>query len=200
PPAASAPPTLPPPPGQIVPPPGIITPPPGLTPPRAVTPPVAPAEPPAQFFAPLVTAPPVPAPASPVADAVGDGSDDLDRTVVVDRRPVVPWRLLVDGGPVFRLSGTRVVLGRRPNGGDAGAQEIAVPDPTRTLSKVHARLDLIEGVWTVTDLDATNGVIVIEADGTENLLDPGASAPVVDRFVLGKVGMRLAFGEDDASR
>ena len=74
-----------------------------------------------------------------------------------------------------------------------------MPDSTRTLSKVHARLDLADGVWTVTDLNATNGVIVIEADGSENLLDPGASAVVRDRFVLGKVGMRLSFGDDAAS-
>jgi hypothetical protein len=65
---------------------------------------------------------------------------------------------------------------------------------------VHARLELADGVWTVTDLNATNGVIVIEADGTETLLDPGASAPVVERFVLGRVAMRLVAGEDDAAR
>jgi pSer/pThr/pTyr-binding forkhead associated (FHA) protein len=141
------------------------------------------------------------APGPVVAEpATDDMPDELDRTVVVDRRPVAPWRLVVDGGESFRLSGTRVTLGRRPDGAGSGGQEIAVPDSTRTLSKVHARLDLADGVWTVTDLDATNGVIVIEADGTENLLDPGASAPVSERFVLGKVGMRITLGEDDAAR
>ena len=124
---------------------------------------------------------------------------ELDRTVVVDRRPVVPWRLVVEGGPTFRLTGSSAVLGRRPAGSGGGAQEIAVPDPTRTLSKVHARLDLADGVWTVTDLNATNGVIVTRPDGAEDLLDPGASAAISGRFVLGKVGMSLSFGEDAAA-
>jgi hypothetical protein len=102
-----------------------------------------------------------------------------------------PWQLVVEGGPTLRLAGSRVVLGRRPAGAGDGAQELAIHDPTRTLSKVHARLDLADGVWTVTDLNATNGVIVIGADGSENLLDPGASAPVVERLMLGKVAMRV---------
>jgi hypothetical protein len=159
---------------------------------------------PAQPWAPLgpsPVAPPAPPERNDEVESESDDAegDELDRTVVVDRRPVVPWRLIVDGGPTFRLSGSSAVLGRRPAGSGAGSQEIAVPDSTRTLSKVHARLDLADGVWTVTDLNATNGVIVIEADGSENLLDPGASAVVRDRFVLGKVGMRLSFGDDAAS-
>ncbi len=223
-PAAAAPATPilpPPPPALITPPPGIITPPPGLTtpPPLAAAPPVAPAELPAQPWAPLdrppVASPPAaqpPAAEPPAAQpsaaqppaaeppiAPEDAADELDRTVVVDRRPVVPWRLVVDGGGSFRLTASRITLGRRPDGAGAGGQELAVPDATRTLSKVHARLELADGAWTVTDLNATNGVIVIEADGTEHLLEPGASAPVTDRFVLGKVGMRIAAGEDDAT-
>ena len=190
----------------IVPPPSLIPP-----PPVVVAPVVVPAAPemPAQPWAPLGPGPvaPLSPPPSSVADAAApepdglpdDNPEELDRTVVVDRRPVVPWRLIVDGGPTFRLSGSSAVLGRRPTGSGAGSQEIAVPDSTRTLSKVHARLDLADGVWTVTDLNATNGVIVIEADGSENLLDPGATAVVRDRFILGKVGVRLSFGEDAAS-
>jgi hypothetical protein len=195
---------------QIVPPPSIITPPPGLTPPPTVTsaaPPSAPALPPSQPWAPLdrpTVSPAGPVLASGAVDAEpvpdGDASDDLDRTVVVDRRPVVPWHLVVEGGPALRLSSTRVVLGRRPAGADSAAQELAVPDSTRTLSKVHARLELADGVWTVTDLNATNGVIVIGADGTETLLDPGASAPIAERFVLGRVALRIAAGDDDSAR
>jgi predicted component of type VI protein secretion system len=115
--------------------------------------------------------------------------------VVVARPQVVPWHLVVEGGPTWRLTGTRVVLGRRPQGAGAGAQELAIPDSSRTLSKVHARLELFDGVWTVTDLDATNGVIVVEADGTETLLDPGASARLTERFVLGRVAMRVVAGD-----
>lgn len=209
PPAAPTPPVapsgvLPPPPGAAVAPTPIV-PPPGLL---ITPPPVVPAEKhapsmPAQPWAPLDRPTPpaaaTPAPASPVLDPDAEG-DELDRTVVVDRRPVATWSLVVDDGPTLRLSGLRVVLGRRPAGSGDGAQELAVPDATRTLSKVHARLDLADGVWTVTDLNATNGVIVIGADGSETLLDPGASAPVGERFILGKVGMRLVVAEGDAAR
>jgi hypothetical protein len=203
PPAAPAPtPTVaaPPPPVVTAPPSTLIVPPPSLIPPPPVVaaPVVVPAAPemPAQPWAPIGPGPVAP----PTVDEPADGMpEELDRTVVVDRRPVVPWRLVVDGGPTFRLSGSSAILGRRPSGSGAGSQEIAVPDSTRTLSKVHARLDLADGVWTVTDLNATNGVIVIEADGSENLLEPGASAVVRDRFVLGKVAMLLSFGEDATS-
>lgn len=201
--ATPAVPTLPPPPELIVPPPGIIPPPPpaAAPSPAAAPPPVElPAQPWAPLDRPAVVSPPVAAAPAAGEPAVDDASDEIDRTVVVDRRPVIPWRLVVEGGPTFRLSGARVVLGRRPDGAGAGAQEIAVPDSTRTLSKVHARLDLADGVWTITDLNATNGVIVIGSDGTEQLLDPGASAPLTERFVLGKVGMRVTFGEGDAAR
>jgi hypothetical protein len=163
----------------------MITPPPWLTDRPEVTPP---APPPPASVAP---------PARPWA-SIGP-SDDLDRTVVVARAPVVPWHLVVEGGPTWRLTGTRVVLGRRPHGAGAGAQELAIPDSTRTLSKVHARLELVDGFWTVTDLDATNGVIVVEADGTETLLDPGASARLTERFLLGRVAMRVVAGDGAAS-
>lgn len=203
-------------PAHIVPPPGLLIPPPPVlpaaapaappAPPAAAAP--APAAVPAQPWSPLAPpAAPLAPPAAPVtppaaaptpepADEDEEAGDELDRTVVVDRRPRIPWVLRVEEGPEFRLTGSSVVLGRRPTAA-AGTQDIAVPDPTRTLSKVHARLDLADGVWTVTDLNATNGVIVVAADGTEELLDPGASAVVAERFVLGKVGMRIAL--DDAA-
>jgi len=193
----------------IVPPPGLLAPPP-IVPASATAPAPAPTEQqsprehasaqngPAQ---PWVVLDPPPGSPSPLTEPPpGERDADLDSTVVVDRRPLAAWELAVDGGPTFRLTASSVVLGRRPVGAGAGQQEIAVPDPTRTLSKVHARLDLIEGVWTVTDLDATNGVIVIGPDGSENLLDPGASATLSGRFVLGKVAMRLALCDDAATR
>jgi hypothetical protein len=76
-----------------------------------------------------------------------------------------------------------------------------VPDSTKTLSKNHARLELSEdGTWTVVDLDSTNGVIIIEPDGTESLLPRGGSAPVPGRFVLGKVAMRVAYDDLESTR
>jgi hypothetical protein len=184
PPAPSVPPAAPPAPTLLPPPPTLLPPPP----------------------APPSPAPPLPTPTAPLPGSEVAGNDEAnddaadERTVVVDRRPVVPWRLIVDGGPTFRLQRTSIVLGRKPEGVDPDAQQVAIPDDTRTLSKVHARLDLADGQWTITDLNATNGVIVIGQDGSERLLDAGSSAPLTERFVLGKVGMRVVFGEGDAPR
>ena len=168
--------------------------------PRITAPPAAGSSvppPDAPTFTPAPSAPPfAPSPASVAsAPSAADSDDDFDETVVVDRRPKVRWRLSVDGGHVFELTADRVLLGRKPLT-EPGAQSIAVPDGTRTLSKTHARLDLADGRWTVTDLDSTNGVIIIEPDASENLLTVGASAVVVERFVLGEVGMSLEFTDD----
>lgn len=184
------------PPARIVVPPGLAP-----APARPVEPSPTPARPatePSPLWPPVDRSAPPPAPPPDVEATVA--TDDLDRTVVVDRRPVAPWSLVVEGGPTFRLSGAPVVLGRRPTGASADVQVIAVPDPTRTLSKAHARLEPVDGGWIVTDLDATNGVVVVGADGAETLLDPGASAPIVERILLGKVAMRVVPGEAEQLR
>ncbi|QEO13995.1 FHA domain-containing protein [Agromyces intestinalis] len=116
--------------------------------------------------------------------------DDYEATVVVDRRPRVAWRLRLDDGSELALSGDRVLLGRNPGEAAAGEQRLAVPDSTRTLSKTHARLELVSGQWVITDLGSTNGVL-IEVAGDEQLIDAGVATPVPDRFVLGKLGMRI---------
>jgi hypothetical protein len=119
--------------------------------------------------------------------------DELDRTVVVDRRPVVPWRLRTDDGFEVALTASKIVLGRNPSTGELDVEALAIPDTTRTLSKTHARLDLVDGAWTVTDLGSTNGVLVVDADGAEELIPVNEATPLRARFVLGKVGMALSF-------
>ena len=152
---------------------------------------------------PVAPAPPVVAPVLVTAAAASvpedDDDDELDRTVVVDRRPVVPWTLHTDDGFSVALTGSAVVLGRNPSSTETGVQAVAVPDTTRTLSKTHARLDLADGEWTVTDLNSTNGVIVVGTDDAENLIAVGEATPLTARFVLGKVGMRLSFGSEPSA-
>jgi len=155
---------------------------------------------------PVVLAPPpvvestAPAPAAVVPEP-DDDDDDADRTVVVDRRPQVPWRLVTDEGHVIPLRTRTVILGRKPTASSDGVDVIAVPDSTKTLSKDHARLELSdEGLWTVVDLNSTNGVIIIEPDGTETLLPRGGSAAVPGRFMLGKVAMRVSFDDTEETR
>jgi hypothetical protein len=155
--------------------------------------------PPAAETAPPAAAEPAAASAAPasVASVLGapddDDDDELDRTVVVDRRPVVPWRLRTDDGFEVALTAAEVVLGRNPATTGIDIQTVAIPDTTRTLSKTHARLDLADGAWTITDLGSTNGVLVTGADGAEELIPVGEAIPVRSRFVLGEVGMALSF-------
>jgi len=180
--------------GFIAPPPGISMPPSAAAPP-ATAPPAAPAFP----AAPAAAA----ASAEPVFPAVfapdnGD-DDDLDNTIVVDRRPVVPWKLRTDDGFVASLTASKVVLGRNPSSNEMDVQAIAIPDSTKTLSKTHARLDLVDGAWTLTDLHSTNGVVVIEADGSETLIDVDQTVALQSRFLLGKVGMAVSFEEEQRS-
>lgn len=177
---------------------GLIAPPPGISPIPGVAAPAAPpapsaaapAAPPAWSAAPA--APPAPsAPAyAPLAVDDDDDDDEVGATIVVDRKPRAQWHLVLADGGVLPVVDDIVVLGRKPLEG-SGAQSLSVPDTTRTLSKTHAKLELLQGRWIVTDLNSTNGVIVVRADGTEDLLDEGASAEVLERFVLGKVELRL---------
>lgn len=138
---------------------------------------------------------PSPTIAPPVTSVFGmpdDDDDEFDRTVVVDRRPVVPWRLRTDDGFEVALTASKIVLGRNPASTELDVEAIAIPDTSRTLSKTHARLDLVDGAWTVTDLHSTNGVLVVDADDSEELIPVDEATPLLSRFVLGKVGMAIS--------
>ena len=180
-----------------------------VTPPPApvieITAPPVVAAPPVVVPPPLAAAPaapaPVPAPAPsphpveaapPATPFVSDDEEDFE-TVVVDRTPKIHWKLAVDGGFELALTEAQVLLGRAPTSSAPGIQALAVPDSTRTLSKVHARLDLRDSAWTITDLNATNGVLIVEADGTERLIEPGVPTAASGRFILGQVGMTIRF-------
>jgi hypothetical protein len=137
----------------------------------------------------------VPAPA-----AVDDDDDDEDyETVVVDRRPVVTWSLVLDDGRSFPLTATTIALGRKPESTNASAQLLPITDSTRTLSKTHAILDLTDGKWTITDLNSTNGVLTVDDADVETLVESGSTVAVAGRFILGKVGMRVNFEEGASS-
>ncbi|MFJ4045620.1 DUF5684 domain-containing protein [Microbacterium sp. NPDC089987] len=143
-------------------------------------------------------------PGAGLADEVGktivsprrhDDDDDFDATVVVARKQGVRRWLVLDDGRRFALSGARVVIGRNPVG-EPGEQRLAVSDTTRTLSKTHARLVVQEDEWRLTDLHATNGVVVVADDGAETLLDAGESVVGTGRFILGEVGMHVIAERD----
>ncbi|MGI9824004.1 FHA domain-containing protein [Agromyces sp. Marseille-Q5079] len=80
----------------------------------------------------------------------------------------------------------RSVLGRRPAADEqhAGARPIALDDPTRTVSKTHAFVEVRDGRVVVTDLHSTNGVAVQAGGGELTVLDAGAPAEVEPGSVL----------------
>lgn len=115
---------------------------------------------------------------------------DEERTVVVDRTPKVVWAIVLDAGDRIPLPESSVVLGRAPGRRFEGVRGLAVPDATKTLSKVHARVDLDGDAWTITDLGSTNGVLIGEG-AAEQTLAANETAPIVGRFVLGELGLRI---------
>jgi hypothetical protein len=166
-----------------------------FAPPGAAPGPLLPATPPppvddAPDVEPAIASPDAgPAPA-PLPDPWDE--DDDGETIVVDRGPIARWELVLDDGPSYPLAAASVVLGRRPAGADAATQYLAVHDTTRTLSKIHARLDLQDDDWRIIDLRSTNGVLVLDPDGSEHALDAGSAVLLGGRpFLLGRVAMRV---------
>ncbi|MFT4137117.1 DUF5684 domain-containing protein [Microbacterium sp.] len=153
-------------------------------------------------------APPGPAdtgldPAAEVSAVVGSPSagaprtavevslDDVEHTVIARRR-LPRWQLVAASAPPVELVADVVIVGRHPEppADCPDAQLIAVHDPTRTLSKTHARLERNGDQWLVVDLHSTNGVVVGE-QGVAAEVPPGVAVPVPERLLLGDVELRL---------
>ncbi len=118
-----------------------------------------------------------------------DLAEDLDRTTVVRREsPVVGYLLLPDGTslPLHRDN----VVGRRPES-VPGVLAVVIADPTRTISKTHARLSLDGDAWVVEDLDSTNGVVLIHDDGREQELDARQPVIATPRLLLGTLEVQI---------
>ena len=118
--------------------------------------------------------------------------DSLDETVITRRRRL-PWELVPPVGAPIDILSDVVILGRRPvaDPGYPKAQLIAIGDDTRTVSKTHARLELRGDSWFVTDLESTNGVVLVTLMGTEIDAEPGVELAAGERFFLGDAEVRL---------
>ncbi|MBL3687847.1 FHA domain-containing protein [Leucobacter zeae] len=146
--------------------------------------PAAPAAPvPAAVPAPAAA--PVPGPAAP---ADGTADEDDDRTIVVARRP--KWGLELPSGDVVELIGDDVIVGRKPTA-QPGTAAVQIPDPTRTLSKSHARMRRTGDSWSIEDLHSTNGVAVVDASGEVQEIAPGTESEASERLVIGTLEVRL---------
>ncbi|WNM24611.1 FHA domain-containing protein [Demequina capsici] len=129
-----------------------------------------------------------------IAALLGGGfgeEDDLDETRVSPRRRE-PWELVTRDGIAYRLVDAVTIVGRIggfPSADGAGRVDIA--DPTRTMSKTHARLVWIDGIWMVEDLGSTNGTLLIDGAGRETVVPPYAPTPITGRVMFGDFEMML---------
>lgn len=147
----------------------------------------------------VAAAPPVPA-ASPRASVPSRPDDahtralELDGDALDDRTVVVSapirWGLELPGGDILELLGDDLIVGRKPER-MAGADVLALPDPTRTVSKSHARLRFDGEAWTVEDLHSTNGLSAVDAADSLTPLAPGHIHPIPERMVLGTLEVRV---------
>lgn len=108
---------------------------------------------------------------------------------MVARAPKVVWVLELPDSTVLELEND-VIVGRKPVARD-GASALTIPDPTRTLSKSHARLRLANDEWTVEDLNSTNGLFLIGDDGTETEIAAGEPIVASERMLFGTLEVRL---------
>ena len=160
-----------------------------LTPEQQPTPAANPAAAPEQQPAPVTAPSPVPPTLAPVppAPAPGGGLDE-DHTVVVSRRS--RWGLELPGGETLELEGDDIVIGRKPEPRD-GSAVLQISDPTRTMSKSHARLRRDGEDWSIEDLQSTNGVSLVDPSGVAAQLEPGRVAPATEQMVIGTLEVRL---------
>lgn len=145
---------------------------------------------PAAQPAPVVTPPAALDASDAVAQAADPVEEDLDRTVFVGRAQRERWVLELPDNSLLPLPSNDVIVGRRPSAtGDSSV--LVVPDSTRTLSKSHVRLHVIDGAWVVTDLGSTNGLAVIDETGEELVVEAGVSEPATEEMMFGTLRVRL---------
>ena len=126
--------------------------------------------------------------AAAAADSGFEEEPEDDRTVVVVRR--ARWGLELPDGEIVELAGDDVIVGRKPEAqGGAGVLQIA--DPTRTMSKSHARMRRTGDDWTIEDLDSTNGVSVVDERGEAIQIEPGEEVTATEQLVIGTLEVSL---------
>ena len=104
-----------------------------------------------------------------------------------------PWTLETEHGVTVSLTNPVVLLGRNPvrSNANSDAQLVRLHDPGKTVSKTHARLEFFDGFWGISDLQSTNGIVLIDDGGNEIELEVGSSAALTDRFLLGELAARI---------
>lgn len=132
---------------------------------------------------PLVLTNPVPAP---------ELSEDFDETRIAVRSTTTRWRISVEGHRDVEFTATDILIGRKPSSRRdvPGAELVTIPDPTRTVSKTHARMLLRGDQWVIIDLESTNGVYVETSRGEHQVVS-GTEIPVTRMFSLGDLRVSI---------
>ena len=147
---------------------------------------------------------------APVADVAQSPLEPAGR---VDRRPqpldltqllgAPTWTLLLpDGNEVEAAS--RIVVGRRPWRTDPDATTtyyVVAPSPRREISGKHLEFAIVGNELHATDLDSTNGTVVLSEDSAPRLLHHNefVSLHQGDTLDLGE-GFRIVVGERMSTR
>ena len=86
-----------------------------------------------------------------------------------------------------------LILGRKPTPQQTGDIALAVPDHTGTVSRNHARIELVDDQIWITDLASTNGTRVLDESGEETELEPNVRTRmhVGSRIGLGDMGCSI---------
>ena len=103
----------------------------------------------------------------------------------------VAW-LVVDSGQREKIDAI-LVIGREPSNATAGERLVALPDPTRSLSRTHMRVGVTDtGPW-VEDAFSTNGVMIRTAENAVTRLEGNKRTPVPfgTTLILGERTMKI---------
>jgi hypothetical protein len=126
----------------------------------------------------------------PLGDASSQPIEEQEFDATVMAKRLSPsWMIETSQGQKVKVLGQSIILGRKldPSQYPAQWQVIVLDDPEKTVSKVHARLDLVNEKWIVTDLNSSNGVVIYRPDGSEEELVGGASAQINEKILLGNI-------------
>lgn len=134
--------------------------------------------------------------AQTLAGTSADDEPPLDETRIAQRALVQRWKLTIEEHGDVHLSHTDVVIGRKPTPRPEypDAQPITIPDPTKTVSKTHARLYLRGEDWVIVDLESTNGVYVETPRGEVQVVS-GSEIVLQAGFALGDLRLRVVPGD-----
>jgi hypothetical protein len=120
-------------------------------------------------------------------------ADEVDSTQISQRSRAQTWRISVDGVGDVTFTATDILIGRKPapKREHPEAELVTVPDPTKTVSKTHARLVRRGDQWMIVDLDSTNGVFVETSRGEQQIV-AGSEIAVNGTFSLGDLRLMLS--------